>query len=534
MKNITFNQLQLRLLAILFFLFTSAVFGYRYFIELPKLEQSVAKLSEREFDTLRFIISSQLDELARINFDYAVWTSTYDFMASQNEAYIQENMIANTFKSLEIDGIFYVDAQLNPILAKGVHHRKLTEMNFSFYDFEQYPQNVSLLPTTTTEAKVAKRVGFINTQHGPAMYSATQIRKSDLSGENRGFLIMIKLLETKFVDELSRYTLANIEYLPMPAESELASMMNWDTKITYTAVDRYCDVVLRDNSGEAVSVLRMEHSVGSIPALINAQSCIFVVLMSLFIYLVNRLVSITIISPVKLLASEIKKRGNSNNYAPLDEKHTVSELAIVSKNMNQLMLTVQQQNEILVQQTITDQLTQILNRRGLGIELERHKDLCIRKQIGFIVVMIDIDHFKKYNDSEGHVEGDITLQEVANILKNQCKRVGDVCARYGGEEFTLLFSDMDADNLSKKLAGIIAAMAKSALPHPCSPTADHVTISMGALMVQADDVVDYKLPGDELFSLADSALYEAKESGRNRFVIKSLADEIKEDNQAGV
>jgi len=61
MKNITFNQLQLRLLAFLFLLFTSAVFGYRYFIELPKLEQSISKLSEREFETLRFSINSKLE-----------------------------------------------------------------------------------------------------------------------------------------------------------------------------------------------------------------------------------------------------------------------------------------------------------------------------------------------------------------------------------------------------------------------------------------------------------------------------------------
>jgi len=253
--------------------------------------------------------------------------------------------------------------------------------------------------------------------------------------------------------------------------------------------------------------------------------------MSLFIYLVNRLISTTIILPVKRLAVEIKERGRSNNYVPFDEKHTVSELATVSQNMNQLMLTVQQQNEILLQQTITDPLTQILNRRGLNIELERHKELCVRKKIGFIVVMIDIDHFKKYNDSEGHVEGDIALQKVANILSNQCRRVADVCARYGGEEFILLFSDMDVDNLNKKLEGIIATMAKNALPHPSSPTAAHVTISMGALVVQADDIIDYRLPDDELFSVADSALYEAKETGRNRFVIKHLTDEKKRGEQ---
>jgi len=525
MKNITFNQLQLRLLAFLFLLFTSTVFGYRYFIELPKLEQSIAKLSEREFDTLRFSINSQLEQLGRINFDYAVWSTTYDFMASQDADYIADNLVDNTFYSLKVDGIFYVDEHLKMVASKGFHHIKLAAINFSFYDFDKYPQNLSMLPRPTQELRAPQKVGFINTQHGPALYSVTQIRKSDMSGENRGFLMMIQLLEDQFINDLTDYTLAEVKYLPMPPESELANLDSWDTVTPNIKVAPYCDVVLRDASGLAVSVLRMEHSIGSTPALINEQSSIFVILMSLFIYLVNRLISITIILPVKRLAAEIKARGNASHYAPLDEKHTVSELATVSHNMNQLMLTVQEQNNILIQQSITDPLTQILNRRGLMIELERYKDLCIRKKIGFILVMVDIDHFKKYNDSAGHVEGDITLQKVATLLSQQCKRVGDVCARYGGEEFTLLFSDMDESNLDKKLSSIIQVFAESALPHPCSPTAPYVTLSMGALVVQSSDVVSYKLPDDELFTLADSALYEAKATGRNRFMIKSLAHE---------
>jgi len=525
MKNITFNQLQLRLLTLLFLLFTSAVFGYRYFIEQPKLEQSIAQLSERELEMLSFSISKKLDALARINFDYAVWDSSHAFISAPSQQFIAENFVDNTFTSLEIDGLLYLDRQLNPIFSKGFNHLSLDELSFTFYDFQKNPNNLAMLPTATGDVASASKSGFINTQYGPAMYNATQIRKSDLSGENRGFIIMIQLLGEAFVDDLSKSTLTSVDYPASPLENSLTTPFDWNGEMSLTKVSPYSDVALRNASGEVVATLRLQHSVGRVPALINVQSSIFVILMSLFIYLVHRLISSTIIMPVKNLAREIKKRGKSEVYSPLDEAHRVSELALVSQNMNKLMLTVQQQNEILQRQTITDQLTQILNRRGLSAELERHKDLCIRKNIGFIVVMIDIDHFKKYNDSEGHVEGDIALQSIANILNNQCKRVGDVCARYGGEEFTLLFSDMDLDNLDKKLQAVIAAIAKSALPHPCSPTAPYITISMGALMVQASDAVDYKFADDELFSCADGALYEAKQSGRNRFVIKHFADQ---------
>lgn len=134
--------------------------------------------------------------------------------------------------------------------------------------------------------------------------------------------------------------------------------------------------------------------------------------------------------------------------------------------------------------------------------------------------MADVDHFKSYNDAKGHLEGDVALCKVAELLNDQCKRIGDVCARYGGEEFTMLFAEMSENSLERKLSDIMQVIHTSALSHPCSPTAKHITITMGVLVIQANDVSDYKLPQNELFRLADKALYKAKEAGRDRFVIK--------------
>ncbi|GLS90229.1 hypothetical protein GCM10007916_12960 [Psychromonas marina] len=522
MKNITFNQLQLRLLALLFLLFTSAVFGYRYFVELPKLEQSISKLSERERDTLTFSIASVLDTLSRINFDYAVWTSSYDFIRLQDDDYIEENLVSNTFVSLEIDGIFYLDEHLKPVLVKGFHHIKQTDLNFLFYDFDKYPNNINMLPSATTETGAPKKVGFINTLYGPAMYSATQIRNSDMMGENRGFLIMIRLLAPAFVDALSKFTLAKVDYLPVPTGEVLSQLKSWEEKVTGAKVTPYCDILLPDSNNVPVSALRMTHSTGTIPPLVNEQSIIFIVLMSLFIYLVHRLVLICIIEPVTRLAADIKQRDNIEKYDPIDEHYTVKELALVSKNVNQLMATVKQQNDILAHQVNTDQLTQIMNRRGLINVLETYKALCIREKIGFVLVMADIDHFKQFNDTAGHLEGDVALIEVANTLNEQCKRSGDVCARYGGEEFTLLFREMSEDDLNTKLSAILQAMKDLNLAHPSSPTAKHITISMGAVIIRATDISGFDLSIDDVLRHADKSLYEAKDAGRGCFIIDNL------------
>lgn len=523
MKVITFNQLQLRLLTFLFFLFTTSVFSYRYFIELPKLEQSIAKLSEREIDTLKFNIARKLDILSRTSFDYAVWTSTYDFIRSRDQDYIEENIVENTFVSLKIDGIFYLDEHLKIIFAEGFHRAKSTKVIFSFYNFGKYPKNLSLLPTVTLETGAPKQSGFINTLHGPAIFASTQIRDSNMNGEFRGFLVMVQLLGKEFVEELSTNTLTNISYQSIPSTEALLKLQNWNEKPQTIEIMPYRDIILSDSTGEPVSVLRMKHSVGKVPDLLNEQSFIFIILMSLLIYLVYRLVSIAIIDPVKKLADDLKERDNSHQYTPLEGEYMVAELATVSKNVNALMATVQQQNDILSKQANTDQLTKVLNRRGLIRAMEFQKRLCIRNRIGFVVIMTDIDHFKLYNDSVGHLEGDRALIKVANALNLQCQRVSDICARYGGEEFTLLFSDIEGHDLDKKLNDIMQVMQDLALVHPSSPTAKHITVSMGVAIIKASDVVDFTLSINNIFSVADSALYEAKHAGRNCFVVKNIS-----------
>ena len=195
---------------------------------------------------------------------------------------------------------------------------------------------------------------------------------------------------------------------------------------------------------------------------------------------------------------------------------------VVSNNVNQLINTVQQQNDLLRKQATTDQLTNLMNRHGLLAVLEIHKDLCIRQGISFAVVMCDIDHFKQYNDHFGHLQGDQALVDVAQILKQQCKRANDYCARYGGEEFTLLFSDMSENDLQKKLLSISDAMKTLNIVHPKSQTAPHMTFSCGATIIKATDVVNHSLPISDMFKCADQALYEAKSTGRNNFVIKEF------------
>lgn len=526
MKSLTFNQLQLRVLVLLFALFTSALVSYKYFIELPKIEHSISLIAEKELDTLTFSIKNLLKEVSRTGADHAAWTATYNFIHDRNQNYIDENLVDHAFKTLEVDGMFFINEKLQFVFGKGFHHKTEKLLKFSFYNFEEYPNNLTMLPPLLTNKKEAQKMGFIKTQNGPAIYSVNQINTSELDGDHRGFVITIKLIEKEFTDTLSEYTLTKVSLSSIAQNKNFKDLPFWDEESNVLKVKPSTKVLIGDMNKQPVVILKMKHSVSKVPDLLDQESIIFSIMLSFSFYMVYQLISITIIKPVKKLARDIKVMDKKKECTQLNEEYTVKELTIVSKNVNELLLTVKQQNELLAEQVNTDQLTQVMNRHGLKTELTKHKDECIRLKVGFIVVMCDIDYFKKYNDSVGHMKGDEALFLVAQTLDNQCKRTSDTCARFGGEEFILLFTEMTTANLHIKLQSIINAMKKLNIPHPDSEISSHISLSLGATIVQPSDVIDFNLPMNAIIKSADKALYQAKASGRNRFVINYFSPNL--------
>lgn len=163
-----------------------------------------------------------------------------------------------------------------------------------------------------------------------------------------------------------------------------------------------------------------------------------------------------------------------------------------------------------------DQLTGIPNRRSLDESLQQEWARACREHYPLSLIMIDIDHFKPFNDSLGHQAGDMALKKVANILHGEARRPGDIAARFGGEEFGLLLPHTpksDAGEIAKRLRQNIQ---KLAIPHPASAR-DYLTISLGISCAEPGNGGD----PSKLISEADSALYEAKANGRDCIKIYS-------------
>lgn len=168
--------------------------------------------------------------------------------------------------------------------------------------------------------------------------------------------------------------------------------------------------------------------------------------------------------------------------------------------------------DMLEKLALVDGLTGIANRRSFDQALEQEWKRAARSGREISVIMLDIDHFKAYNDNYGHGAGDECLQRVAKAMRSAVHRPSDLIARYGGEEFVALLPETDFQGAAGMAEALRLAVANLVLPHAYSPIADHVTVSVGHVTRQA---VPDQSPQDVL-KAADQALYKAKESGRNR------------------
>jgi len=171
-------------------------------------------------------------------------------------------------------------------------------------------------------------------------------------------------------------------------------------------------------------------------------------------------------------------------------------------------------NEQLTQMAMVDGLTGIANRRQLDVHLQNEWKRMRREGKPLSVILGDVDHFKKYNDTYGHQAGDDCLRQVAGAIARWARRPGDLAARYGGEEFVVVLSGSGADgarHVAEKIRSDVEALG---IPHSSSPVATHVTVSLG---IAVTDPSAGSGP-DLVLAAADAALYRAKELGRNRAV----------------
>jgi diguanylate cyclase (GGDEF)-like protein/PAS domain S-box-containing protein len=221
--------------------------------------------------------------------------------------------------------------------------------------------------------------------------------------------------------------------------------------------------------------------------------------------------------PLELSVTEVTADGEVLYIGVLRDitERKQNEAALLRARME-----LQRANEKLLEQARTDALTGIANRRyfdeTLGLEIRRAAHAA---DAPLSLILCDIDHFKGYNDTYGHVAGDECLQQVATVIKSVFGRAGDLAARYGGEEFAVIMPTTNGENAFVVAERLRQAVWDRAIPHAASLAADRLTLSIGVATLASGGVIT----AQGFTTLADEALYLAKANGRNR-VEQQLVD----------
>ncbi len=195
----------------------------------------------------------------------------------------------------------------------------------------------------------------------------------------------------------------------------------------------------------------------------------------------------------------------------------ITERKVAEQRIQLLVEQLERERNTAHQNSITDSLTGLANRRYFDDMLAKELYRLKRNGSSLSLIMLDVDYFKKFNDSKGHLAGDECLRQIGNVLKSLVGRTTDIVARYGGEEFVVILPDTEAKGAVHLAEQMRKAVIDLVIPHPESDISRYVTVSIGVTSVSANCVTS----PDQVITLVDEALYQAKNGGRNQIQEKT-------------
>ena len=218
----------------------------------------------------------------------------------------------------------------------------------------------------------------------------------------------------------------------------------------------------------------------------------------------------------EMIAKHVIQAG-AYDYLPKNKISEESLLRVLINTLEKARLKKEIKNaqEKIAMMSIRDELTGLYNRRYFNEVIEKEVSRATRYENGLVLCMVDLDYFKKINDTYGHLAGDITLSEIAGMLK-KCVRKSDLCCRYGGEEFTVIMTNTDIKGAEKVSERFRKMVAKRLFKYNASKF--HCTVSVGIAAYNSK----LKQSSTELLEASDIALYQAKAQGRNRIVTTNI------------
>lgn len=294
--------------------------------------------------------------------------------------------------------------------------------------------------------------------------------------------------------------------IPKLAQEHVAALLSAEGRARLTRIYSQCEKLVDINQArleDAEATMKNIFDTSRKSGFIAGSTMVVVTI------LVGIILSVSILVPIYGLLKGVNKvtQGEMDIELPVKSSDEIGKL---TQAFNSMIRKIREAQQKLVTQTITDQLTGLYNFRYFQEYLNDEISRATRYKHNFAILIIDIDHFKHYNDTQGHPLGNIILKEVSSILRESLHRE-DFIARYGGEEFVVILPETDINGAKAAGERLRNAIEQSSFPGEKDQPSGKLTISIGGAIFPRDSAA-----GKALIEKADKALYQAKSKGRNK------------------
>lgn len=496
----------------LFFLLIAVVM-FEFILRPHNLETE--KISAKEkIAQIRNVFDSEMRHLSLISTDWAIWDDTYAFVQDRNKEYIESNFPEGLLDDMKLNHVEIFD-----LSGKSVYSRDNAGLDMRpLMQDSQRLKKEFILSDIKTQGE--KKSGMMAFGDKIALVSISAILQGDRKGPPVGVIVMIRIIGAEMITNINNsthadVTLLKIEDFPLYKEHQdqgfFTEIVDADKLLAFgylKGLDDKTSLVIQAG-------LRREFAIQS------EELILFLFIFASILGFVSLIASLflmrkSISQPLSNLVEHISKIRNNENYTHYELLKRDDEIGLMAKEFNLLLDKLNKTNEALSKAARVDPLTGLPNRLDMEEKFQRIKDISIREGMEFTILMVDIDYFKNYNDTYGHVKGDETLRRIGQELNRSSMRPGDYFARYGGEEFIALLENTDKDGAMIVIERVLKNIEDLHIEHQSSLLEKKIiSTSIGCLSTVAKkgDTKEY------FINMADEALYRAKANGRAQYYV---------------
>ncbi|WP_422101947.1 sensor domain-containing diguanylate cyclase [Vreelandella sp.] len=486
-----------------------ALAGISKWLIFPALQAEERTAVQRELDQARRSLMLNQERLLAQARDWANWDDTYQFIEDRNPRYAEVNFSQQMFEDMNyhlmafftLQGDVHFLAGLDPL--SGRYHTCTAAVDRCAW----------MAPwVDTMQAAIARQVEptALYIEQWPAIVAASPILHTDESGPPNGWLFKVRAMDDAWLERMTDYTGLPISLNVTPYQAAKPS------ELVFSGDEvRASQQFPALGTNEAVT---LEITLNRVQYLASLTTFRYILLwtaglMLLVIGMVLLLLERMVLKPLRQLTEFTQPAGQHDHAKSLTQRR--DEIGILARAFLEQLTRQQQLNAELLELSTHDPLTELPNRRLFDQCLASVITEASASNTPLAVMMLDIDHFKLYNDCNGHQQGDECLQQVATALQEVANQHDFLIARTGGEEFSALLPNTSPQRATAFANALIEAVDRLQLSHTTSPVSDFVTISVGIGMLSDSDT---SLPS-AVMCTADQALYLAKASGRHCVVL---------------